>query len=501
MRSSKRRPVLLVLLLAAALFPAAALAQDATPRIPAEQLRADFAVLKRSYEELHPGLYRYNTKAQMEAHFGALEAELSRGLTLREAYVAISVFLAKVRCGHTYANFFNQTDAVADALFKGQDKLPFYFRWLGRRMVVTKNFSGDARLAPGAEVLTVNGVPAGRILERLLTIARTDGSNEAKRVSYLEVIGESDYEAFDVYYPMFFPVAGGRFELKVKGPFARAPQRLSVRALSYEERLAPAKAQVENRREGSAPLWDFKFLDTGAAYLRMPTWALFNSRWDWKQFLDDFFDRLAREQTKNLVIDLRGNEGGLRVGDYILSRLVKSDLRLDSYQRRVRYRKAPDELRPYLKTWDKSFYDWGEAAADFDGGFYTLKQDDDDAGGILIKASERPFAGRAYVIVDASNSSATFWFAQAVQRNRLATLVGQPTGGNQRGINGGAFFFLRLPNSKIEVDLPLIGYFPAGQLPDAGLRPDVPVEPKAVDIARGIDTELRAVETLLRRRR
>lgn len=500
MRSSKRLPFLLVLLLAAALSPTAAGAQDATPRIPAEQLRADFAVLKRSYEELHPGLYRYNTKAQMEAHFHALESELSRDLTLREAYVAISVFLAKVRCGHTYANFFNQTDAVANALFKGQDKLPFYFRWLGRRMVVTKNFSGDARLAPGAEVLSVNGVPAGRILERLLTVARTDGSNQAKRVSYLEVLGESDYEAFDVYYPMFFPVEGGRFALKVKGPFARAPRSLNVRALTYEERLAPAKAQVENRREGAAPLWDFKFLNARTAYLRMPTWALFNSKWGWKQFLEDFFDRLARERTPNLVIDLRGNEGGLRVGDFILSRLVKSDLRLDAYQRRVRYRKAPDDLRPYLKTWDKLFYDWGEAAADFDGSFYTLKQDD-ETGGTLIKASERPFAGRTYVIVDASNSSATFWFAQALQQNRLATLVGQPTGGNQRGINGGAFFFLRLPNSKIEVDLPIIGYFPVSLLPDAGLRPDMPVEPRAADIARGIDAELRAVEALLRRRR
>lgn len=66
---------------------------------------------------------------------------------------------------------------------------------------------------------------------------------------------------------------------------------------------------------------------------------------------------------------------------------------------------------------------------------------------------------------------------------------------------GRAFFFLRLLNSQIEVDLPLIGYYPPDPRPDAGLRPDVFVEPKAVDIARGIDTELRAVETLLRRRR
>ena len=58
-----------------------------------------------------------------------------------------------------------------------------------------------------------------------------------------------------------------------------------------------------------------------------------------------------------------------------------------------------------------------------------------------------------------------------VKDNKLGTLVGQPTGGNQRGINGGAFFFATLPNSKIEVDLPLIAAFPDGPPPDGKALP------------------------------
>ncbi len=116
----------------------------------------------------------------------------------------------------------------------------------------------------------------------------------------------------------------------------------------------------------------------------------------------------------------------------------------------------------------------------------------------MVKAAARPFRGRTFVLVDATNSSATFEFAQAAQQYRLATLVGQPTGGNRRGINGGAFFFLRLPNSGIEVDLPLIGFYPAGERPDAGIVPDVLVEPRADDVALGVDTELRAALERLR---
>ncbi len=48
---------------------------------------------------------------------------------------------------------------------------------------------------------------------------------------------------------------------------------------------------------------------------------------------------------------------------------------------------------------------------------------------------------------------------------------------------------MRLPNSKIEIDLPLIGYYPLRERPDAGLQPDILIEPDVRDIARGIDTE------------
>ena len=82
--------------------------------------------------------------------------------------------------------------------------------------------------------------------------------------------------------------------------------------------------------------------------------------------------------------------------------------------------------------------------------------------------------------------------AGAVQRAHLATLVGASTGGNQRGINGGAFFFIRLPNSHIEVDLPLIGTFPTRPRPDAGLEPDIRVAITPEDVAHGIDAPLAA---------
>jgi len=65
--------------------------------------------------------------------------------------------------------------------------------------------------------------------------------------------------------------------------------------------------------------------------------------------------------------------------------------------------------------------------------------------------------------------------------------------GNLRGINGGAFFFLRLPNSHIEIDLPLIGTFSTEPQPDSGLQPDIVVEVTPAQIGRGEDAVLNEV--------
>jgi hypothetical protein len=96
------------------------------------------------------------------------------------------------------------------------------------------------------------------------------------------------------------------------------------------------------------------------------------------------------------------------------------------------------------------------------------------------------------VLCDASNSSATFGFDQTCKDNGLATLIGQTTGGNRRGINGGAFFFLQLPASGMEVDLPLIASFPATPQPDTAIEPDIAVGTMAKDIAMGRDPQMQA---------
>lgn len=104
---------------------------------------------------------------------------------------------------------------------------------------------------------------------------------------------------------------------------------------------------------------------------------------------------------------------------------------------------------------------------------------------------------RHAALVGPVNSSATFQFAENARRTGRVRLFGASTGGNRRGINDGCLFFVRLPASSIEFDLPLIGYFPLQPQPDAGIVPDVAIATSIADVRAGRDPTMeRAAEWL-----
>ena len=448
---------------------------------------SDADLLERAYTALHPGLLRYASAAEMTARFGRLHRDLSEAGSLREAYLALAAMTAAVRCGHSYPNFFNQSAAIRTALFEGRDRLPFHLRWLGERMIVTRDLSPAAPLAPGSEILSIEGRPARDILRALLPLVRADGHNDGKRRALLEVNGREPFETFDIYLPMALPdlVARGTVRVIAADPKGKvvAPYRTADRCRAARPRAVCRRA-VERR-----PLWTLEHRPKGVAVLSMPTWSVYNGGWNWTAWLNSALDDVVSHQSRALIVDLRGNEGGLDCGDPILARVIGRDLAVAPDAQRVRYRTLPPDLAPHVDTWDDSFRNWGAAAtgprAD---GFYDLVRG--DAQRSTVRPGPRRFAGRLIVLIDAANSSATFEFARLVRANGLGTLVGETTGGNQRGINGGAFLFLRLPTTGIEVDIPLIGTFPSTPQPDGGISPDIAVPQTQADIANGFDPGL-----------
>jgi hypothetical protein len=439
-------------------------------------------------------LYRYQTPADFHQRWLRFSRTWQTATALEPRTLALAGLLGAIRCGHTHINPYNLSKATRARLFEGKALLPFRFRWLGERMVIT----GDPHsvgLAPGTQVLAIDERPAAALLRSLLPLARADGSNDAKRRALMGIRGQAEWEEFDLFQPLLQPL-GPTADLAVMLPDGRK-RTIKVPTVDRRARVqARSQASSQASSKGNdQPQWTLTRRGS-VAVLTMDNWALYNSKWDWKRWLNERFSEIVADGTRGLVIDLRANEGGEDCGDLVLAHLTQRVIPAEAIRRLVRFRDVPMTLRKPLDTWDPSFFGLGKDAVTAPGGYYRLPAADSGGSDPVAPLAPR-FTGKVVILTSPTNSSATFQFAQRARDAGLATLVGEPTGGNLRGINGGAYFFVRLPDSGLEFDLPLIGYFPESKRPDAGLVPDVLVPVSAAAIADGRDEAFeRALQVL-----
>lgn len=460
-------------------------------RFSPEAIREDIAILKLALQTIHPNLYRYTDSLRLEAGFRDLEQKMLVENDLPSAYKHITRFIATIRCSHTITNPWNQSRLLKRALFYQADKLPFTFRLLEDRMFLEKNATDDNRMVAGVEVLKIDGRPVQKILERLVPYISADGSNDAKRWYSLNLSGTEKFETFDILYPLEFPV-GESFKLEVKDHRKDLLFTTEVKALSKTRRSAVLQDHYPDLAISDDDLWHFTVQNDQVAVLKLGTFVTWHMQMDWKKFLTDALATLQQQKIPNLVIDIRDNAGGLdEVYAFLLERLVREPLSIHTPASKIAYRQIPNDLRPYIGTWDDSAFDFGnKVEAQPDGNFLSKPT---DGKTYKLKPSKDGFRGNMYLITNAANSSATHHMATYVKRYQLGTIVGRPTGGNQRGMNGGMIFFTTLPNTGIEVDIPIFGTYSPEGAPDGGIQPDIPVTWNVEEIIQGRDPDLEAI--------
>lgn len=476
------------------LFCLTATIATAQTMIAAKDLQADFDIVRKSYETLHPGLYKYDDKATIDGYFEACKKALDHDQTLQEAYLNFAKLTAKFKCGHSYANFFNQEEPLKKELFEQKNALPVHFRLIEDRMLVTK--SADSMLVEGVEIKTINGTPVKKVIETLLPLVRADGSNDGKRRKLLEISGQF-FEYFDIFYPMIFPMKSATFDLDIYDFKTKKERKITISAVNHQARETVIK---EKYKVAEKIIAELKWLDNETAVMNLNTFSTYDNKFDFDKFYLNAVTEYQQKGGKNLIIDIRKNEGGDgEVGKKMMRYLINKPIGITDEQDSWAYLSIDSTLKPYVdnKRWASGWFDRSERSfIKMPSGQYRLKS----AGKAdTLKPKDLHIATNVYLLINATNSSATFVFAQMLKEQKLATLVGQMTGGNQKGITAGALFFMLLPNSKIEVDVPLIGmnYDLAKTRPDAGIAPDVYVKPSIEDVVNGIDTEMETVKKLI----
>ncbi len=465
-----------------------------------EEIKEDVAILRKTMLYTHPNLFRFQGSLSFEESLKTLEAELLADPGIINVYKSVSKFAAPIKCSHTFTNPWNQGPDVKRAIFHQPDKVPFTFLRIGSRIFMDRNASANNQLEKGLEITHINKIPSSQIMERLAQYITSDGTNYEKRLQRLTLSGQNKFELFDIFFPLEFGSVDS-FQLQLKNLKTEETITATVEAISKTKRTAILSERYPDMNNSFADGWNFKTLDEQTAILKMHSFATFNTDFEWKKFLKNVFNELKTNNISNLIIDIRGNEGGdNEVVEYILKQIIKEKITIKNIPTTSAYRKIPEDIKPHINTWDKRPFDWGKLAKKQANGKYIIKQP--LAGKTkTYKPNKNGFRGNTFLLTDAENSSATHIMATYVKRYKLATIVGQETGGSQMGVNGGYMFFHRLPNSRVEIDIPILGInlFPTNaSTPTGGIQPDVKVEKNAMDFINGVDTELEKVLQLIK---
>lgn len=457
------------------------------------QIREDLEIMREALLTVHPNLFRYFQQQHFEAGIENLKKDISDLPTLANMYREITQFIAKIKCGHTKINQYNQPSSVKKAILMTEDKLPFCFTWLQDKMIVTDGLNHSEKLSPGDEIVSINGDAGTQIFKTLRQHFSVDGTNPGKLANGLSIFGKDRFEFFDGIFSICFPTQDGTFNLQIKKANADTISH-TVSGITKGQRRMLVKTKKRAGKENKAPIWDFDIVGT-YGLLTIGTHAVWDLDLDWKDLIDSAVDQMSSENIQHFVIDIRGNSGGAdMVNVYLASKIIAKDLIVKQTPGVINYRKIPAQLRPHFNTWSDDVYDLSDRVQPNNKGQYVEKKIRTE---YTVKAHRRNFAGTVYLITDASNSSATHYLAKTCKEYGLATLVGQETGGNMKGMNGGQVFFVTLPNAQIEIDIPIYGSADNPAAPNQGVEPDHQTLTTAQDIRDGIDPQLRKIEMLI----
>ncbi|NNF57337.1 MAG: hypothetical protein HKN04_03765 [Rhodothermaceae bacterium] len=468
--------------------------------VSSRQLGEDLALFRNALLALHPGLFLHNTETELErasnrlaGQARALAQRYGEAIPVSEVYLMMSEAIAAIRDGHTQLNPYNQAAYTRATLFAQADRVPFAFRLVGDRMIVTGDATPSMALPTGTEVLSLDGQLISDVIETLMAYMSADGSNDGKRRNLLSVTGLPPAEAFDIVYALRYQPEG-TLDLQLRLPDGTEAD-LTVPLVTRDARRATLLERNPTLPRSDDDLLQFRILEDDTAYLYIGSFATFQMETDYAAWLTGAFRQMNERGAERLVVDLRGTPGGMdEAAALLFSHLLQEPVEVDFWSSTTAYDRMPDALRPHVRSWTSDFYDLTDRVTPNGDGTFSLRA----RPPITVAPAPDAFRGRVAVLVDAAASSATFYLARQIKRTGAALLVGQETGGNLRGLNGGQIGFLTLPETGLVVDIPLFGSRPPEPGEDRGVLPDVLVEPDADAVIAGRDPELEAALAALR---
>ncbi|MDP2283150.1 MAG: S41 family peptidase [Pseudohongiella sp.] len=463
------------------------------------QAAPDAELLIEVMREVHPGYLRYQSEteaATAERIFreAADRATADGAVNNGAFYLAVSEYLATIRCEHTEAEL---PVALAEWRDSTPTMLPVSFKWVEDTAIITGVAAGTLGVAIGDELLAVDGHSMSGLLDEMATHISVDGFTDHTKAALFAGRDDVGLTTFDMFYPLLHGFSDS-FMLSLR---TEGGERHEARVAAVDESTALAARGLSvdwaNFSDPDAVVWQ----QVGdAAVLTISTFVNYRT----PVVPDEVFGAVLREikasDATRLVLDLRNVGGGSSdVMESLLAHLIGQPMTIGGATRVKTYEFA--KFREHLSTWNESVFTLPASRFTPDGaGLYFLNPENGSDTKVLQPAADA-WHGPLTALIGAGNESALTMLLAELRDEREVTLIGQPTGGSAQGPTAGVLATLTLPESQILVRVPLrwsltsFKDFEFGQ----GITPDILVPETIADLRAGRDRTLEIATTELGR--
>lgn len=437
----------------------------------------DFEVFEKVLVTKEGRLDLHQSSDTMYLYLSKLRADLSQEQDLIDQFKGYSKTISKLGCGHTQIH---PTQKLLQEWVRQENSLPVDFVMQGKQLYTSRLRSDDyavvnmrgsnekrvKNIKGNYEVLSLNHKSVPQMMSEISPYVSSDEDGMAFK--YHQVA-----QLFSFYRHMSDPYSADSVEITyIKNSDTISTHlRLGIapiNSINYRLQKAAAEDAMIQKEMGS-----FEITNTDVGVFRFRSFTACTGNL-YEQFLERSFRKIKSKEIKKVVIDLRGNTGGIM--QYSLaSYFVGNDVDLGRYvvekpkkgieTRHLKKRNATYRRHKWMSRVQR-FQIWSN---NFDEGTMYSEPVDED----LI------FDGQIVIITDEGTFSSAAMLACHLKTLANAKIIGRPAGGSFYKGNAGTIIAV-LPNSKFKLLVnpnTFYSHLDAAEDPFEIKQPDILIEP------------------------
>lgn len=479
--------------------------------ISEKDLKSDVDFTYKKLQQLHPDLYEYITKKELDSKFDSLKTTIKKSMTSLSFYKKLSPVVASIRQGHTFV--YAPTKLMGKKETKTITKKgtgpfsQFDFDFINDKLYVVKNKSYNKTIKSGAEIISVNGIKPIDLIQEYNTYYSSDGYNttlkklySGKRFSSYFTIENGLKDSLNYVFKINDSITNVTILRHKKDTTGNSLKKNKGKEMVNHHPKTRANRK-KNRINGFDKTENnynrnlrFVEKDSSVAIMKINGFKLGNFR----AFYKESFNKIKKYNSKTLILDLRDNGGG-RLNEIVDLYAYLSDSEFVFLDK--------SEVVSKKSLFEGAYFNGGTFAEKIIKTIYspllysyllfTVHKGENGKNYYathtrLHKIKKTAFKGKIYVLINAGSFSASSIISSNLKGSNRATFVGEETGGGYNGTVAGFMPKIKLPKSKLKIRIGLMLIAPHHKttIYGHGIFPDKEIIPTLQNKIEESDTEL-----------